>query len=172
MSKAKKDKFDAFAKKQNKTNLDNPDNKNPDKDFINDNALDERVEQEFDKYLLKLGENDAKGTINKLYTGNVTSLQNDFNKYLQDFFAEKSQFSQYMKVLEDAEIKEALKPFSFELNALSQDVIASLDPKIVSGQETPSPTNQNNNQPQNTGDKTRATYEGNVADANEYIQGQ
>ncbi len=54
LAKSQKDKFTTYAQKQNKTNLENPDNSNPDNDFLYDNALDKRIEEEFDKYLLKL----------------------------------------------------------------------------------------------------------------------
>ncbi|MEI6774077.1 MAG: hypothetical protein WCL18_04685 [bacterium] len=85
MAKTQKDKLDAYAKKQNKTNLETPDNTNPDKDFINDNALDKRIEEEFDKYLLD-PEKNIQGTLDKIKTGNMAALQNDFNAYLQKEF--------------------------------------------------------------------------------------
>lgn len=51
LAKTQKEKFDTYAAKQNKTNLESPDTQNPDKDLLNDNALDKRIEEEFDKYL-------------------------------------------------------------------------------------------------------------------------
>lgn len=127
LAKTQKGKFDTYAEKQNKTNKESPDNQNSDKDFVNDNALDKRIEEEFDKYLFALWIKDISGTTNKIITGNMSALQNDFNAYLQKEFADNSEFSQYMNLLKNAEIKDALQAFSFELEALSQEVIASLE---------------------------------------------
>jgi hypothetical protein len=55
LAKSQKDKFDTYAGKQNKTNLETSDKKDPDKDLVDDNALDKRIEEEFDKYLLHGG---------------------------------------------------------------------------------------------------------------------
>jgi len=127
LAKTQKDKFDKYASKQNKTNLENADTKNADKDLVEDNALDQWVEEEFEKYLLKLGQDNAIGTVNKIKTGNMAALQNDFNTYIQNFFADKAEFSQYMNLLKNAEIKDALQPFTFELEALSQEVMDMLN---------------------------------------------
>ncbi|HMS90889.1 MAG TPA: hypothetical protein PKC87_01610, partial [Candidatus Absconditabacterales bacterium] len=126
LAKTQKGKFDTYARKQEKTNLDIPDNQNPDKDFLDDNALDKRIEEEFDKYLLSLGIKDISGTTNKIVTGNMASLQKDFNDYLQKEFANNSEFSVHMNLLKNAEIKQTLEQFSFELEELSQNILASL----------------------------------------------
>lgn len=131
LAKTQKGKFDKYAEKQNKTNKESPDNQNADKDFIEDNALDKRVEEEFDKYLLGVDFNNAINVtkkIDKIKTGNMAALQNDFNDYLQKEFWNNSEFSQYMNLLKNAEIKNAVQSFSFELEALSQEVIDSLAP--------------------------------------------
>jgi len=133
LAKMQKAKFDAYAEKQNKTNKEIPDNQNPEKDFLNDNALDKRIEEEFDKYLLDPKKN-IYGTLDKIKTGNMAALQDDFNAYLQKEFADNSEFSQYMNLLKNAEIKQATEAFSFELDALSQDVLESLTPEQSTSQ--------------------------------------
>jgi hypothetical protein len=57
----------------------------------------------------------------------MAALKDDFNAYLQKEFSNDSEFSQYMNLLKNAEIKDALQAFSFELEELSQEVIDSLD---------------------------------------------
>lgn len=64
----------------------------------------------------------------------MASVQNNFNTYLQKEFSNNSEFSQYMNLLKNAEIKDALQPFSFELEALSQDVLDSLGSNSSSGE--------------------------------------
>jgi hypothetical protein len=62
----------------------------------------------------------------------MASLQNEFNKYLQDFFENKdSEFSLKMQLLKEAKIKAEGVPFTFELESLSQDIISSIDPILV-----------------------------------------
>jgi hypothetical protein len=56
----------------------------------------------------------------------MASLQTDFNAYLQKEFSIDDEFSMYMNLLKNAEIKDAVQPFVFELEALSQDIIDSL----------------------------------------------
>lgn len=56
----------------------------------------------------------------------MASLQKDFNDYLQKEFANNSEFSVHMNLLKNAEIKQTLEQFSFELEELSQTILASL----------------------------------------------
>ena len=148
LSKSKKDKFDALAAKKKQTNLDIVDQTKKD-DFVDDNALDKRVEEEFDKYLLDqwLTKNSSKETLTKIRNWNMTALQNDFNAYVQGL-KNDPELIKYMQLLEDAEIKEIGKSFSFELESLSQDIISSIDPVIASPGTTPDNQNQQNKTPE------------------------
>lgn len=148
LSKSKKDKFDALAAKKKQTNLDVVDQTKKD-DFVDDNALDKRVEEEFDKYLLDqwLTKSWAKETLTKIRNWNMTALQNDFNAYVQGL-KNDPELIKYMQLLEDAEIKEIGKSFSFELESLSQDILSSIDPIIASPVSTPDNQNQQNKTPE------------------------